>query len=79
MLKLSRMGAVIVPPVPAFYNHPKSIDDIVNHIVMRILDQFDIHLDLLSCWDGILTSRKSSVLKGAQPEDTQTPASRSAR
>lgn len=62
MLKLSRMGAVIVPPVPAFYNHPKSIDDIVNHIVMRILDQFDIHLDLLSRWDGILTnSRKSSA------------------
>jgi len=48
--------------VPAFYNHPKSIDDIVNHIVMRILDQFDIHLDLLSRWDGILTnSRKSSA------------------
>ena len=54
MLKLSRMGAVILPPVPAFYNHPKSIDDIVNHIVMRILDQFDIHVDLLKRWDGIL-------------------------
>jgi 4-hydroxy-3-polyprenylbenzoate decarboxylase len=57
MLKLSRMGAVILPPVPAFYNHPKSIDDIVNHIVMRILDQFDIHLDLLNRWDGILINK----------------------
>src|ERR1041385_7414612 len=35
MLKLSRMGVVIVPPLPAFYNHPQSIADIVNHIVMR--------------------------------------------
>jgi 4-hydroxy-3-polyprenylbenzoate decarboxylase len=52
MLKLSRMGAVILPPVPAFYNHPKSIDDIINHLVMRILDQFDIHLDLMTRWPG---------------------------
>jgi len=56
MLKLSRMGVVILPPVPAFYNHPKSVDDIVNHIVMRILDQFDIHLDLMNRWDGVLKS-----------------------
>jgi 4-hydroxy-3-polyprenylbenzoate decarboxylase len=54
MLKLSRMGVVIIPPVPAFYNHPRSIDDIVNHIVMRVLDQFDIHLDLMTRWDGVL-------------------------
>jgi 4-hydroxy-3-polyprenylbenzoate decarboxylase len=56
MLKLSRMGAVILPPVPAFYNHPKSVDDIVNHVVMRILDQFDIHIDLRERWDGMLAS-----------------------
>src|SRR5438876_11092640 len=37
MLKLSRMGVVIMLPVPAFYNHPQTIDDIVNHIVIRIL------------------------------------------
>jgi len=62
MLKLSRMGAVILPPVPAFYNHPQSVDDIVNHIVMRILDQFNLHLDLRGRWDGMLTdSKKFSV------------------
>jgi 4-hydroxy-3-polyprenylbenzoate decarboxylase len=54
MLKLSRMGVVILPPVPAFYNHPRSVDDIVNHIVMRILDQFDIHVELRERWDGIM-------------------------
>jgi 4-hydroxy-3-polyprenylbenzoate decarboxylase len=48
---------VILPPVPAFYNHPRSVADIVNHIVMRILDQFDIHVDLRGRWDGIMASR----------------------
>jgi len=56
MLKLSRMGVVIIPPVPAFYNHPQTIDDIVNHIVIRILDQFDIHLDTSNRWDGVMVT-----------------------
>jgi 4-hydroxy-3-polyprenylbenzoate decarboxylase len=54
MLKLSRMGAVVVPPVPAFYNRPQTIDDIVNHIVQRALDQLGIHLDVASRWDGVM-------------------------
>src|SRR5918911_363462 len=61
MLKLSRMGAVIFPPVPAFYNHPHTIDDIVNHTVMRTLDQFRIHLDLAGRWDGVMRA-------GARPQ-----------
>jgi 4-hydroxy-3-polyprenylbenzoate decarboxylase len=54
MLKLSRMGAVIIPPVPAFYNRPRTLDDMVNHVVMRTLDQFGLHLDLASRWDGVM-------------------------
>ena len=54
MLKLSRMGAVITPPVPAFYTNPQTLDDVVNHIVMRALDQFGLHLDVASRWDGIM-------------------------
>lgn len=54
MLKLARMGVVILPPVPAFYNHPQSLDDMVNHIAMRVIDQFDIHLDVMNRWDGVL-------------------------
>ncbi len=50
MLALSRMGVTIFPPVPAFYNHPKSIDDIVDHIVARTLDQFDIDNSLTTRW-----------------------------
>jgi 4-hydroxy-3-polyprenylbenzoate decarboxylase len=55
MLKLSRMGAVILPPVPAFYNQPRAIDDIVNHVVQRALDQLEIHVDVVSRWDGVMS------------------------
>lgn len=52
MLKLARMGVSIVPPMPAFYNHPKSIDDIVDHVVARVLDQFGIPVPFAKRWDG---------------------------
>ena len=42
MLKLARMGVIMLPPMPAFYNHPQTVDDVVNHIVARVLDQFGI-------------------------------------
>ncbi len=58
MLKLARMGVVILPPVPAFYNHPQSLDDMVNHIAMRVVDQFDIHLDVMNRWDGVLLDQR---------------------
>ena len=61
MLKLSRMGVVILPPVPAFYNHPQNLDDMINHVTMRILDQFDIHLDVMNRWDGVMFSSTKSV------------------
>jgi 4-hydroxy-3-polyprenylbenzoate decarboxylase len=58
MLKLARMGVVILPPVPAFYNHPQNLDDMINHITMRVIDQFDIHLDVMNRWDGVLLDRR---------------------
>ena len=53
MLKLSRMGVVMCPPMPAFYNKPQSIDDLVNYTVARLLDQLDIHLDMGNRWTGL--------------------------
>jgi 4-hydroxy-3-polyprenylbenzoate decarboxylase len=53
MLALSRMGTIILPPMPAFYNHPKTIDDIVNHIAYRTVDQLGIVLPGLKRWDGL--------------------------
>jgi flavin prenyltransferase len=59
MLKLSRMGAVILPPVPAFYNHPQSIHAMVDHVVMRTLDQFGIHTDLVERWGSEIPVQSS--------------------
>ena len=61
MLKLARMGVVILPPVPAFYNNPQNLDDMINHITMRVIDQFDIHLDVMNRWDGVLLDKKRTT------------------
>lgn len=53
MVSLAEMGAIIAPPVPAFYTLPKSIDDIVNHSVGKILDLFDIKHSLYDEWQGL--------------------------
>lgn len=50
MLKLSRMGAVILPANPGFYHNPGSVDDLVDFVVARILDQLEIEHDLLPRW-----------------------------
>jgi 4-hydroxy-3-polyprenylbenzoate decarboxylase len=50
MLKLSRLGIVILPPVTEFYTKPKTIDDIVNHGVGKCLDQFDLEHGLYPRW-----------------------------
>ncbi|HEX6358858.1 UbiX family flavin prenyltransferase [Actinophytocola sp.] len=52
MLGLSRLGAVIVPPVPAFYLKPDSVDDVVDHVVSRVLDQFGLELPDTPRWTG---------------------------
>jgi 4-hydroxy-3-polyprenylbenzoate decarboxylase len=50
MLAATESGAIIVPPVPAFYHRPKTIDDIVNQTVGRCLDLFDIDVGLVKRW-----------------------------
>ena len=63
MLKLSRMGVVIMPPVPAFYNHPRTVDDVVNHVVARVLDQFGISADFAKRWTGEMRASKVAQLE----------------
>ena len=50
LTRLARLGAVIFPPVPAFYNKPKTLEDIVDQSCMRILDQLDINVDMAPRW-----------------------------
>jgi 4-hydroxy-3-polyprenylbenzoate decarboxylase len=62
MLTLSRMGAVIFPPTPAWYNQPQSLDDAVNHLVGRMLDQFGILSPKVKRWEGMKGNAKSPAL-----------------
>src|SRR5579875_247928 len=50
LLSVAEAGAIVMPPMPAFYHNPKSIDDIVNHIVGRALDLFGVKHDLYKRW-----------------------------
>lgn len=54
MTQAAEIGAVIMPPVPAFYHRPQTLDDVINQTVNRVLDQFDISLpqDLFTRWQG---------------------------
>jgi len=50
MVQVSRMGAILLPPMPAFYFRPKTVDDIINHTVGKVLDLFEIEHHLFQRW-----------------------------
>jgi flavin prenyltransferase len=52
MLAATEAGALIAPPVPAFYARPQTLADMVDHTIGRVLDLFDIDNDLVSRWEG---------------------------
>jgi 4-hydroxy-3-polyprenylbenzoate decarboxylase len=52
MYEASQLGAIIAPPMPAFYNKPQTVDDIINHSVSRVLDLFDIDTGTTKRWTG---------------------------
>jgi 4-hydroxy-3-polyprenylbenzoate decarboxylase len=52
LYEAAQLGAVISPPMPAFYNQPETIDDLVNHSVGRILDLFDLDAGIIKRWEG---------------------------
>jgi 4-hydroxy-3-polyprenylbenzoate decarboxylase len=54
MLTLSRMGAVILPPMPAFYTNPLTLDDVIDHTVARVLDQFGVEVSGVPRWAGTM-------------------------
>jgi 4-hydroxy-3-polyprenylbenzoate decarboxylase len=73
LYEAAQLGAVIAPPLPAFYNHPETIDDLVNHSVGRVLDLFDLDPGILSRWVGrngesARTSAKEFQLKSGVSE-----------
>jgi 4-hydroxy-3-polyprenylbenzoate decarboxylase len=60
MLALSRMGAIVAPPVPAFYNNPQTIDDLIDHSVGRVLDLFGLEMPKLRRWSGMRANGEHS-------------------
>lgn len=59
MLSLSRMGAIIAPPMPGFYTNPKTIDDLIDHTVGRVLDLFGLDMPQLKRWTGMSADREA--------------------
>jgi 4-hydroxy-3-polyprenylbenzoate decarboxylase len=60
LLEAAQMGALIVPPMPAFYNDPQSVDEIINHTVGRLLDLFSVDSGLVKRWKGATRSNGNS-------------------
>jgi 4-hydroxy-3-polyprenylbenzoate decarboxylase len=66
MLRLTRMGAIMAPPLPAFYSRPRNVLDLVDHTVTRMLDLFGIHTDDSPRWNGDMDpGRRVPVLPDA--------------
>tara|TARA_Y100001970_G_scaffold267935_1_gene358595 strand:- start:57058 stop:57657 length:600 start_codon:yes stop_codon:yes gene_type:complete len=61
MLSLSRMGAVIMPPNPAYYSHPSTLKDVVDQFVARILDQVGIEAPFANRWKGMKSSAQNVI------------------
>jgi 4-hydroxy-3-polyprenylbenzoate decarboxylase len=64
MTSLSEMGAIIAPPVPAFYAKPDSLEEMVDHTVGRVLDLFDIDVGVVERWGEGLGSKRRPALRG---------------
>ncbi len=64
MTAVTEMGAIVFPPVPAFYVRPASLDDVVNHTVGRVLDLFDVeHSDLVKRWEGLRRTEPATLVR----------------
>lgn len=60
MLKLARMGVEIIPPIPAFYNQPKTIDDLIDHTTMKLLDHLHLENDYGKRWQGLAAAKRAA-------------------
>ncbi len=75
LYEVAQLGAVIAPPMPAFYNRPETIDDIVNHSVGRVLDVFGLDAGILKRWEGVngrveKSSQETGRMRGAASQRT---------
>lgn len=70
MTEVTAAGAIVVPPVPAFYHHPKTIDDIVNHTLGRTLDLFGFDTGVVQRWEGSKqAARRAQEFRRSRADD----------
>lgn len=72
LFEAAQLGAVIAPPMPAFYSRPKTIDDLINHSIGRVLDLFDLDVGILKRWEG-LNGRGDEPAENEEPDESETP------
>ncbi|HKC18139.1 MAG TPA: UbiX family flavin prenyltransferase [Candidatus Dormibacteraeota bacterium] len=65
MLQATQAGAVILPPVPAFYHRPETIQELIDHTTVKVLDQFGLHTDLIRRWAGVPRESKTTSSGGS--------------
>ncbi|NES91076.1 MULTISPECIES: UbiX family flavin prenyltransferase [Okeania] len=73
MYEAAQLGAIIAPPMPAFYNRPETIDEIINHSVGRVLELFDIDLGILKRWEGHKAEKSRAVALQSAGEKPEQP------
>jgi polyprenyl P-hydroxybenzoate/phenylacrylic acid decarboxylase-like protein len=61
MVAATEVGAIIYPPVPAFYTRPQSLEQMVDHTLGRVLDLFDISTNVVSRWEGLYPARAKEL------------------
>jgi len=69
MLRVTRAGATVMPPVPAFYNTPGDVGDLVDHIVTRALDQFGLHSGATPRWSGEMRAVRDASASADSPSE----------
>ena len=72
LYEAAQLGAVIAPPMTAFYSQPQTIDDLINHSVGRVLDLFDLDAGNLKRWEG-LNGRSDKPPHNEEPDESKTP------
>jgi 4-hydroxy-3-polyprenylbenzoate decarboxylase len=60
MIAVTEMGGIVFPPVPAFYNRPQSVDELIDHTVGRVLDLLDVTQTLSPAWPGLASARAAA-------------------
>ncbi len=72
LYEAAQLGAVIAPPMPAFYSQPQTIDDLINHSVGRVLDLFDLDTGIVKRWEGS-TCRLEKTSEETRRRQSATP------